>query len=117
MDYSTYLAHGWPIASGVIEGTCRHLVKDRCELSGMRWSQNGAENLLRLRAVSENDDWDQHYVYHKQQPHLQLYGSLHLDLQPTEIQSLTSQSVRQIQTAQSTPSQHVVAYSRMPLAA
>ena len=34
MDYPTYLAHGWPIASGVIEGACRHLVKDRCELSG-----------------------------------------------------------------------------------
>lgn len=117
MDYSTYLAHGWPIASGVIEGACRHLVKDRCELSGMRWSQSGAENLLRLRAVSENDDWDQYHVYRKQQRHLRLYGSLHLDLQPTEIQSLTSQSVRQIQTAQSTPSQHVVAYSRMPLAA
>ena len=36
MDYSTYLAKGWPIVSGVIEGACRHLVKDRCELSGMR---------------------------------------------------------------------------------
>jgi hypothetical protein len=38
----TYLANGWPIASGVIEGACRHLVKDRFELSGMRWLQDGA---------------------------------------------------------------------------
>jgi hypothetical protein len=57
MDYPTYLAKGWPIASGVIEGACRHFVKDRFELSGMRWTQAGAENLLHLRAVAENDDW------------------------------------------------------------
>lgn len=56
MDYPTYLSKGWPIASGVIEGACRHFVKDRCELSGMRWLQCGAENLLRLRAVAENND-------------------------------------------------------------
>ena len=48
MHYDQYLAHGWPIASGVIEGACRHLVKDRCELSGMRWTKDGVENLLRL---------------------------------------------------------------------
>lgn len=52
MDYPTYLAHGWPIASGVIEGACRHFVKDRCELSGMRWSLLGVESLLRLRAIA-----------------------------------------------------------------
>lgn len=47
MDYGAYLKRGWPIASGVIEGACRHFVKDRCELSGMRWTQTGVENLLR----------------------------------------------------------------------
>ncbi len=76
MDYPTYLANGWPIASGVIEGACRHFVKDRCELSGMRWNQSGAENLLRLRAVAENDDWDAYHTYRKQQRHSCLYGSL-----------------------------------------
>lgn len=116
MDYPTYLARGWPIASGVIEGACRHLVKDRCELSGMRWSQSGVENLLRLRAVAENNDWDQYHLYRKQQRHLRLYGSLQLDLQPTEMQSLASRPVWQTQTAQSFPSPHVVGYSSMPLA-
>jgi hypothetical protein len=116
MDYPTYLARGWPIASGVIEGACRHLVKDRCELSGMRWSQSGAENLLRLRAVAENNDWDQYHLYRKQQRHLRLYGSLQLDLQPTEMQSLAAQPVLQTHTTQSIPSQHVVGYSSMPLA-
>jgi hypothetical protein len=75
MDYPTYLANGWPIASGVIEGACRHFVKDRCELSGMRWNQTGAENLLRLRAVAENDDWDAYHYYRKLQRHTRLYSS------------------------------------------
>jgi hypothetical protein len=74
MDYPTYLAQGWPIASGVIEGACRHFVKDRCELSGMRWSQAGAENLLRLRAAAENEDWDAYHDFRKSQRHTRLYG-------------------------------------------
>jgi hypothetical protein len=73
MDYPTYLARGWPIASGVIEGACRHFVKDRCELSGMRWNQAGAENLLHLRAVAENDDWDAYHDFRKRQRHARLY--------------------------------------------
>jgi hypothetical protein len=75
MHYDQYLAHGWPIASGVIEGACRHLVKDRCELSGMRWTKDGVESLLRLRAVAENDDWTTYQRYHQQQRHQRLYGA------------------------------------------
>ena len=74
MHYDQYLAHGWPIASGVIEGACRHLVKDRCELSGMRWTKDGVENLLRLRAVAENDDWEAYRHFFQQQRHQRLYG-------------------------------------------
>lgn len=74
MDYAAYLAQGWPIASGVIEGACRHFVKDRMELSGMRWTQTGAENLLRLRAVAENDDWDDYHLFRKQRRQQRLYG-------------------------------------------
>jgi hypothetical protein len=73
MDYQTYLSKGWPIASGVIEGACRHFVKDRFELSGMRWTREGAENLLRLRAVAENDDWDVYHDFRKHQRHARLY--------------------------------------------
>jgi len=58
----------------VIEGACRHLVKDRFELSGMRWTQDGAENLLRLRAVAENGDWDDYHQFRKQQRHARLYA-------------------------------------------
>ncbi len=74
MHYDQYLAHGWPIASGVIEGACRHLVKDRCELSGMRWTPDGAENLLRLRAVAENGDWEAYRRFFQQQRLQRLYG-------------------------------------------
>jgi hypothetical protein len=73
MDYATYLARGWPIASGVIEGACRHFVKDRCELSGMRWSIIGAERLLHLRAVAENDDWETYHAFRKRKRHERLY--------------------------------------------
>ena len=75
MDYQTYLANGLPIASGVIEGACRHFVKDRCELSGMRWSQAGAENLLHLRAVAENEDWDAYHAFRREKRHTRLYAS------------------------------------------
>ncbi len=88
MDYPFYLPKGWPIASGVIEGACRHFVKNRCKLSGMRWLQTGVENLLRLRAVTENGDWEDYHLYRKQQRHLRLYGTRKTCLQPIESQSL-----------------------------
>jgi hypothetical protein len=88
MDYSTYLKHGWPIASGVIEGACRHFVKDRCELSGMRWQQAGVENLLRLRAVAENDDWDDYHRFRQRQRHLRLYQVPYPEQPPAEFQAL-----------------------------
>ncbi|MGB8644624.1 MAG: hypothetical protein WCF84_05270, partial [Anaerolineae bacterium] len=88
MDYPTYLSNGWPIASGVIEGACRHFVKDRCELSGMRWTQIGAENLLRLRAAAENEDWDAYHAYRKQQRHQRLYGSAPAQPEPIEVQAI-----------------------------
>jgi hypothetical protein len=67
MQYDTYLALGWPIATGVVEGACRHVVKDRCELSGMRWSQAGAEALLQLRCVYENGDWEAFHAFRRRQ--------------------------------------------------
>jgi len=117
MDYPTYLSHGWPIASGVIEGACRHFVKDRCELSGMRWLQSGAENLLRLRAVAENNDWEEYQTYRKLQRHQRLYGSLPANLQPIEVQSLTSRSATHATVVEPLVSNKSNAYLQMPLAA
>jgi hypothetical protein len=113
MDYQTYLANGYPIASGVIEGACRHFVKDRFELSGMRWLQTGAENLLRLRAVAENEDWDAYSTYRRQQRQLRLYGQFASNTQDIEACVINSQPVHLHPLAVSSPSLH----SQLPLAA
>ena len=54
LDYPTALTNGWPIATGVIEGACRHLVKDRMDITGARWGLDGAEAVLKLRLCSRN---------------------------------------------------------------
>ena len=56
MDYKTYLQKGYPVSSALVESNCKHLVKDRMELSGMRWSSQGAQNMMDMRAVNLNGD-------------------------------------------------------------
>jgi hypothetical protein len=90
MDYATYLARGWPIASGVIEGACRHFVKDRCELSGMRWSLMGAEQLLHLRAVAENNDWEAYHDFRRRERHQRLYAQPYPELDALEVVALAA---------------------------
>ena len=58
LDYPTALTNGWPIATGVIEGAYRHLVKDRMDITGARWGLAGAEAILKLRAIRSNGDFD-----------------------------------------------------------
>ena len=58
MSYDECLANGYPIGSGVVEGACRHLVKDRMELAGMRWRTDGAQAMLDLRSAFLNGDWE-----------------------------------------------------------
>jgi len=64
LDYPTALANGWPIATGVIEGACRHLVKDRMDITGARWGLEGAEAVLKLRALKSNNDFDSYWRFH-----------------------------------------------------
>ncbi len=116
MDYATYLALGWPIASGVIEGACRHFVKDRCELSGMRWERNGVECLLRLRAVAENGDWDDYHLFRKRQRHIRLYNSPYPDQPLLELQAIEANST----TVQAEPlpaPNNPKSYHQLPLGA
>jgi hypothetical protein len=61
LNYPRALAEGWPIATGIIEGACRHLVKDRLDLTGSRWGLNGAETILKLRALRSNGDFDEYW--------------------------------------------------------
>ena len=67
LRYDTALAAGWPIASGVIEGACRHLIADRLDITGARWSLEGAEAVLKLRALITNGDLDRYWTFHLEQ--------------------------------------------------
>jgi hypothetical protein len=75
LDYPTALANGWPIATGVIEGACRHLVKDRMDITGARWGLDGAEAVLKLRALISNGDFDEYWRYHQAQERQTLHES------------------------------------------
>jgi hypothetical protein len=67
LNYPYYLAKGYPIATGVIEGACRHLVKDRMEITGARWGLEGGEAVLKLRALVINGDFDAYWDFHEHQ--------------------------------------------------
>jgi hypothetical protein len=75
MRYDQYLARGWPIGTGVVEGACRHLVKDRMEQAGMRWTKAGAQAVLDLRAVRLSGDWEAYWHFHRHKQHERLYGA------------------------------------------
>jgi hypothetical protein len=76
MKYDEYLAAGYPIGSGVVEGACRHLVKDRLERTGMRWLPSGAQAMLDLRATYLNGEWDAFWDFHVAQEDERLYGKI-----------------------------------------
>ena len=82
LDYATALASGWQIATGIIEGAARFLIKDRMDITGARWTTPGAEAVLRLRAVIANGDFDEYWQWHQQQElhrnHIDHYQKLDL---------------------------------------
>jgi len=79
LQYDDYLDAGLPIATGVIEGACRHLIKDRMDLTGARWSLRGAESVLRLRSLYLSGDWKEYWRFHLQQEHQRNHLALYLD--------------------------------------
>jgi hypothetical protein len=58
MDYKTFIKKGYPVSSALVESACGHLIKERMEQSGMRWSSDGAQNIMDLRAVKLNEDME-----------------------------------------------------------
>ena len=65
LKYDRYLAAGYPIASGVIEGACRHLINDRLGITGARWGLKTAEAVLKLRSMRSSRDFEEYWKYHK----------------------------------------------------
>ena len=76
MRYDEYLAHGWPIASGPVEGACKNLIKDRMERSGMRWTEPMAEAIVQLRAIYLSGDFDRYWEFHIEQDQRRLYPAV-----------------------------------------
>jgi hypothetical protein len=74
MRYDEYLAAGFPIGSGVVEGACRHLVKDRLEQTGMRWDIEGAQSMVQLRSIYLNGDWGDFVKFRIKAEQQSLYG-------------------------------------------
>ena len=75
MDYKTYLQRGYPIGTGVIEGACRYLVKDRMDITGARWGLEGAEAILKLRSISKSHDFEDYWHFHLKQEFGRNYAS------------------------------------------
>lgn len=73
LHYDTALEAGWPIATGVIEGACRHLIGDRLSISGAHWGLPGAEAVLKLRALTDNGDFQPYWKFHLEREHQRLY--------------------------------------------
>ncbi len=65
LQYGEALKSGFPIASGVIEGACRHLINDRLDITGARWGLDGAESILKLRSLKSSGDFDTYWEFHK----------------------------------------------------
>jgi hypothetical protein len=84
IDYPTALHHGFPISTGVVEGACRYLVKDRMDRTGARWSLPGAEAVLRLRALRTSDDFADYWEFHLAQELRRNHLDLYPDAQPPD---------------------------------
>ncbi len=79
LHYDKYLAQGLPICSGVIEGTCRHLINDRMDRTGARWSLKGAEAVLKLRSLYASGDLDDYWTFHERQEQQRNHSSRYAD--------------------------------------
>jgi hypothetical protein len=79
LRYDHALAAGWPIATGVIEGAARHLIGDRLDFAGSRWGVEGAEAILRLRAVIDNQDFEEYWAFHLRCEHDRVHQARYQD--------------------------------------
>lgn len=77
LQYHNYLKEGFPIATGVIEGACRHLIKDRMDVTGARWSLKGAEAIVKLRSLRSSGDFEKYWEFHEVQEYERNHGSLY----------------------------------------
>jgi hypothetical protein len=77
LHYNEYLELGYPVATGVIEGACRYLVKDRMEITGARWNLLGAEAVLKLRSLKISGDFEEYWKFHENQQYKRNHEALY----------------------------------------
>ncbi len=87
LHYDKYLAQGFPICSGVIEGTCRHLINDRMDRTGARWKLRGAEAVLKLRSLYASGDLEDYWTFHEQQEQQRNHTSRYADQKLPQLQT------------------------------
>jgi hypothetical protein len=79
LKYNYYLKEGFPIATGVIEGACRYLIKDRMDVTGARWTLKGAEAVIKLRSLRSSGDFEEYWQFHEEQEYFKNYLSKYHD--------------------------------------
>jgi hypothetical protein len=82
LRYNDALEVGLPIATGVIEGACRHLVNDRLGITGAKWSLATAQAVLRLRALNSSGDWEAYWKWHKQKSYEREHAARYAEQTP-----------------------------------
>ena len=87
MQYGELLKMGAPIATGAIEGSCKHLINDRCDLCGARWTVKGAEAILKLRAVYISGDFDEYWKHHEAAERKRNHEERYLDGRPAPVRA------------------------------
>lgn len=85
MKYDVCLKKGYPIATGVIEGACKHLVKERMGITGARWGLRGAESILKLRSLYQSGDFDEYWNFHERREFERNHAAQYLNQKPTEV--------------------------------
>ncbi len=96
LKYDRYLDLGFPIATGVIEGACRHLVKDRMDITGAKWRLTSAEAVLRLRALRSSNDFDEYWDFHEACEYKRNHQAFYQDgeVPPTKLSQSSSKRSR-----------------------
>ena len=96
LRYAEALAAGYPIATGVIEGACRHLVQDRMDITGARWGLETAEAVLRLRALQSSGDGEEYGRFHEQQEYERNHAARYADQRPPPMASPGKPRLRRV---------------------
>ena len=82
LHYNEYLEQGFPIATGIIEGACRYLIKDRMDITGARWRMTCAEAVLKLRSLKASGDFNEYWEFHEQQEFIRNHLSKYANSSP-----------------------------------